>query len=71
MCPQCRSERLKIKRMGGSERFVVFFTGQRKYRCQECGLGFRAPDRRAVSREISDGFLAENRVDSRAEVNSH
>jgi len=49
-CPKCRSADLKIRRATGFERIVLLFTSNRKYRCQDCGSKFRAPDRRSVSR---------------------
>ena len=58
MCIRCRSARLKIKRVTGIERMMVLLTGMRKYRCADCGCGFRAPDRRLVPRE-ADVFAAE------------
>jgi len=51
MCPECRSIELKIKQSAGLERILVLFTGKRKFLCLDCGVDFRAPDRRSVSRK--------------------
>jgi transposase-like protein len=56
MCPQCRSDNVKIKRVEGIERIVALLTWERKYRCRNCGLGFRAPDRRKFSRDAPLAF---------------
>jgi len=50
-CPTCRSENLLIKALIPSERLMIFLTGKRKYRCKDCGMGFRMPDRRRLARE--------------------
>jgi len=52
-CPKCRSEYLMIKQKTGLERIRGFFTGLRTYRCRDCDLKFRAPDRRRIPREPS------------------
>jgi hypothetical protein len=49
-CPNCRSENLLIKGINGPERLMILLTGKRKYRCKDCGLGFRMPDRRRSAR---------------------
>jgi hypothetical protein len=64
MCPKCRSVKLKIKPAKGCERILVLFTGKRKFLCVDCGLDFRAPDRRRVPREIRDGHSAERARDA-------
>jgi hypothetical protein len=46
MCPKCGSTHLKIKQEKGVERFMMLWTGKRKYRCHNCFYLFRAPDRR-------------------------
>jgi len=51
MCPRCRSDFLMIKKLEGVERFVVYITAKRKYRCRDCNHIFRAPDRRRKPRE--------------------
>ena len=51
MCPKCSSSFLLIKHKTWAERFLIAMTGQRKYCCQDCGIYFRAPDRRRASRE--------------------
>jgi hypothetical protein len=40
-----------IKKLEGVERFVVYITAKRKYRCRDCNHIFRAPDRRRKPRE--------------------
>jgi uncharacterized protein YbaR (Trm112 family) len=57
VCPDCHSESLKIKHLKGWERVMVLLSDKRKYFCKECGLGFRARDRRRIPR-------AENALDS-------
>jgi hypothetical protein len=51
VCPDCYSESLKIKRLKGWERLMVFLSDRRKYGCNDCGLWFRAADRRRIPRE--------------------
>lgn len=46
MCPKCGSDHLRIRNDEGLERMMIFFTGERKYRCCDCDWVFRAPDRR-------------------------
>jgi hypothetical protein len=58
ICPNCRSSKFKIKNAAGIERILVLFTNLRKYRCCDCGYGFRAPDRRSVSRQVGDAYAA-------------
>jgi hypothetical protein len=42
--------------MKGVEQLFVLFSNKRKYYCLDCGLGFRAPDRRGTSRDIGDAY---------------
>jgi hypothetical protein len=35
-----------IRQKSGFERVLIFLTGLRQYRCQDCDQRFRAPDRR-------------------------
>jgi hypothetical protein len=51
VCPECRSESLRIKPLTGWERLIVFLTDLRKYGCNDCGVWFRAKDRRRYPRE--------------------
>lgn len=51
VCPDCQSGSLKIRRLKGWERVMVFLSDRRKYGCNDCGLWFRARDRRSVPRE--------------------
>ncbi len=39
-----------IRQDTGVEKFMIFFTGLRKYRCLGCEESFRAPDRRRAPR---------------------
>jgi hypothetical protein len=50
-CPACRSENLLIKALIPTEKLMIFLTGKRKYRCKDCGTGFRMMDRRHLQRE--------------------
>jgi hypothetical protein len=50
VCPDCQCESLKIKKLEGWERVIVFLSDRRKYGCKECGLWFRARDRRKFPR---------------------
>ena len=58
MCPKCSSSFLLIKHKTLWERFMIGMTGQRKYCCQDCGIFFRAQDRRAIPREMPQGDVA-------------
>ena len=58
MCPKCRSSFLLIKHRTLLERFMIGMTGQRKYCCQDCGIYFRAQDRRKISRGAPQGDVA-------------
>lgn len=40
-----------IRQKTGLERIRCFFTGLRLYRCMECDVKFRAPDRRRFPRD--------------------
>lgn len=51
VCADCHSESLKIKHLKGWERLMVFLSDRRKYGCNDCGLWFRAKDRRRYPRE--------------------
>lgn len=51
MCPKCGSAHLKIKQLKGIERFLLLWTGKRKYKCQNCFHLFREMDRRKAPRE--------------------
>ena len=51
VCPDCHSESLRIKPLAGWERLIVLLCDLRKYGCNECGLWFRAKDRRRYPRE--------------------
>jgi rubredoxin len=53
-CPECHSTNLKIRRATGFERIMLLFTSKRKFCCVGCGLGFRAADRRSISREADN-----------------
>lgn len=55
MCPKCGSSFLLIKHKTMYERFLIAMTGKRKYCCQDCGIYFRAPDRRRLPREVPTG----------------
>ncbi len=55
MCPKCGSTHLKIKQAKGFERILMWWTGKRKYRCHNCFILFRAPDRRRTYRDDSKG----------------
>jgi hypothetical protein len=57
MCKQCGSGFLMIRRKTFIEGIMIVLTGKRKYFCQDCGLFFRAPDRRRVSREAPVGAV--------------
>ena len=61
-CPVCRSENLLIKALVPSEKLMIFLTGKRKYRCKDCGSGFRMPDRRRPEREREQVLTAMPRV---------
>src|SRR5579872_5244130 len=50
-CPKCRSENLLVKNLAGIERLMVRVTSKRKYRCKDCGSGFRMVERRLLPRE--------------------
>jgi transposase-like protein len=50
MCPKCGSTHVKIKQAKGVERILMFWTGKRKYRCQNCFNLFRDRDRRRTYR---------------------
>jgi len=50
-CLKCHSKDLEIRQPTGFELVMIFLTGNRKFRCRDCWSQFRAPDRRAVSRE--------------------
>lgn len=50
-CPGCNSENLLIKAPKRMERLMILLTRKRKYRCKDCGTGFRMPDRRRISRD--------------------
>ena len=48
VCPDCHSESLKIKPLQGWERLIVFLSDLRKYGCNNCGLWYRARERRSI-----------------------
>jgi hypothetical protein len=50
-CPACGSNKLKLREATGLERLILLFISKRKYRCRECNIAFRAPDRRRTRRE--------------------
>jgi hypothetical protein len=50
-CPVCGSSKLKLREATGLERLILLFISKRKYRCRECNLAFRAPDRRRTPRD--------------------
>jgi transposase-like protein len=52
-CPKCRSNYLMIRQNTGFERVLSFLTSLREYRCGDCDQKFRAPDRRALRREMN------------------
>jgi len=49
-CPKCGSQRFNFRLVTGFERVMILLTGKHKYRCRECALAFRAPDRRRTPR---------------------
>lgn len=49
-CPACGSNKLRFREATGLEYLILLFISKRKYRCRECGLSFRMPDRRRVPR---------------------
>jgi DNA-directed RNA polymerase subunit RPC12/RpoP len=49
-CPDCGSNRLRVRGATGLEWFVLLFISKRKYRCLECDRVFRSVDRRRVPR---------------------
>jgi hypothetical protein len=50
-CPACGSNKLRLREATGLERLILLFISKRKYRCRECNIAFRAPDRRRMRRE--------------------
>ena len=44
-----------IRQNKGFERLRILLTGLREYRCRDCDTRFRAPDRRAKSRQPKIG----------------
>jgi transposase-like protein len=54
MCPRCNSSFLWIRSNAGMERIMIWLTGERKYRCNDCALEFREVDRRRVPRAEID-----------------
>ena len=54
MCPRCGSDFLWIKTSAGLERIMLYLTGQRKYRCNDCLCAFRAIERRRFPRIEKD-----------------
>jgi hypothetical protein len=50
-CPACGSNKLRLREATGLEYLILLFISKRKYRCRECRLAFRMPDRRRVPRD--------------------
>jgi len=51
LCPDCDSESLKVKPLKGWELLIVLLCDLRNYGCNDCGIWFRAKDRRRYPRE--------------------
>jgi hypothetical protein len=55
MCPKCFSKFLRIRKRTGFERIMIYFTGKRKYWCDDCSHVFREVDRRRLARFKESG----------------
>jgi hypothetical protein len=54
-----------IRAQSGFERFMIFLTTTRKFRCVECGQHFREPDRRRTPRDNPGGVYVAARYAGR------